>query len=72
MTRVPKPDLRIDRCVCHDVTFERALEVSKQRSLSLDQLADELGCTTGCGSCEPYLRRCLATGQVVFHEIIED
>jgi len=64
--------LTIDRCVCHDVTFRRALEVAKERSLSLEQLCDELGCTTGCGSCEPYLRRCLATGQVVFREIIED
>jgi len=64
--------LTIDRCVCHDVTFRRALEVAKERSLSLEQLSDELGCTMGCGSCEPYLRRCLATGQVVFREIIED
>lgn len=64
----------VDRCVCHQVTFERALDraaelraqgVTDEAAL-LARLADELGCTTGCGMCRPYLRLTLRTGRTAF------
>ncbi len=64
----------VDRCVCHQVTFERALAratelrrdgVSDEADL-LARLADELGCATGCGMCRPYLRLTLRTGRTAF------
>ena len=64
--------LRIDRCICHGVSFERALQAARDEGLSLPQLEDRLLCGTGCGLCRPYLRRALRTGQVVFHEIVND
>ena len=33
-------------------------------------LAREFRCGTGCGLCEPYVRRMMRTGQVVFHQVI--
>lgn len=62
--------LRVDRCICHGVTFEEVVRAARADGLSLAQLEDRLGCGTGCGLCRPYLRRALRTGQVVFHQIV--
>ena len=62
--------LRVDRCICHGVTFEEVVRTAKADGLSLAQLEDRLGCGTGCGLCRPYLRRAVRTGQVVFHQIV--
>jgi bacterioferritin-associated ferredoxin len=64
--------LRIDRCICHGVSFEEAVNATQEHGLSLSQLEDRLGCGTGCGLCRPYLRRALRTGQVIFHQIVLD
>lgn len=38
--------------------------------MSLNQLMRETGCGAQCGLCRPYLRRMLATGETVFHQIL--
>ena len=38
----------------------------------LEQLMRETGCGAQCGLCRPYLRRMLATGETVFHQIIAE
>lgn len=64
-------DLRIDRCVCHDVTFSEVVQWSRSSgSRSVDCAAKALGCTQGCGLCLPYVERALRTGETVFSEII--
>ena len=65
------PQLRIERCVCHDVTFREVVEWSKStRCASVEGAAREFKCTTSCGMCTPYVERALETGQAVFHEIL--
>ena len=66
-----RPQLRIDRCVCHDVSFAALAEWSASTGCrSVDEAAREFKCTTSCGMCLPYVERALATGQTVFHEIL--
>lgn len=66
-----RPQLRIDRCVCHDVTFSEIVEWSESNGCRhVDAVAREFKCTTSCGMCLPYVERALETGQKVFHEIL--
>lgn len=63
--------LRIDRCVCHDVTFSEVVAWSRTSgSRDVGCAASELGCTQGCGMCLPYVERALRTGETVFREIL--
>ena len=39
---------------------------------TLDGLMAATGCGAQCGLCRPYLRRMLATGETVFHEILTE
>jgi bacterioferritin-associated ferredoxin len=51
--------------------FADLLPLARTRGYRLADLMRETGCGDRCGLCRPYLRRMLATGQTVFHEIIE-
>ena len=62
--------MRIDRCVCEDKRFGELLARARAEGLGLRELAEREGCGTHCGWCVAYLRRALATGEVVFREII--
>ena len=64
--------IRIDRCVCRDTVFASLLPAARKGNWSLEDLRRETGCGAQCGLCRPYLRRMLATGEVVFSSIIED
>ena len=66
-----RPQLRIDRCVCHDVTFREVVEWSKATGCrSVDEAARQFRCTTSCGMSLPYVERALESGQPVFHELL--
>lgn len=64
----------VDRCVCHQVSFARIkARADELRGAGvtgpddlLERLADELGCTTGCGLCDPYVRLTLRTSETRF------
>lgn len=56
--------MAVNRCVCHDVTFKRLVEMARDEGLTLEQLSERTGCGTGCGTCVPYIRIALRTGQV--------
>jgi bacterioferritin-associated ferredoxin len=62
--------MRIDRCVCEGKPFGELLAVARAHDLELRELAEREGCGTHCGWCVAYLRRALATGEVVFREIM--
>lgn len=64
--------IRIDRCVCRDTVFVSLLPAAREGNWSLEDLMRETGCGGQCGLCRPYLRRMLATGEVVFSSIIEE
>jgi len=56
----PRP---VKMCVCHGVTFK---EVVAAQLKDLDQIKNEFGCGTSCGTCLPYLKRMLETGETEF------
>ncbi len=64
--------LRIDRCVCRQRLFAELLPIARVGGWTLDQLTAETGCGGQCGLCRPYLRRMLATGETIFHQILVD
>lgn len=55
--------MHVNRCVCHEVTFARLIELAKQTNSTFEQLQAMTGCCTGCTMCEPYVHKALATGQ---------
>ena len=63
--------LTIDRCVCAGRLFADLLPLARTRGYRLADLMRETGCGDRCGLCRPYLRRMLASGETVFHEVIE-
>ena len=64
--------MRIDRCICTGLTFARICEQARAEGWDLDQVKTELGAGANCGLCRPYLRRGLATGEVVFDRVLTD
>jgi bacterioferritin-associated ferredoxin len=52
--------------------FQQLLPLARRNDWRLDELMRQTGCGAQCGLCRPYLRRMLLTGEVVFHELIED
>ena len=63
--------LTIDRCVCAGRLFADLLPLARTRGYRLADLMRETGCGDRCGLCRPYLNRMLASGETVFHEVIE-
>lgn len=55
--------MRVDRCICHGVTFAELLRLARDRGLGLEELSELTGCGTGCGMCVPYIRAALRTGR---------
>lgn len=64
--------MHINRCVCTNTTFAELVAIAKRDGLSLPQLAEQTGCTQGCGLCRPYVKRALETGQTEFHQLLPD
>ena len=61
--------MRVDRCVCFDVTFGELDAYARETSCDLDGLSARFGCGRGCGLCIPYIRRMLETGETSFELI---
>lgn len=47
-------------CVCNAVTDRAIYRAIDRGADSFDQLVDELGVATGCGSCESAVRQMIA------------
>jgi len=62
--------LEITRCLCRNVAFDQLLPLARAGGWDLPELMRRTGCGAGCGLCRPYLRRMLATGETVFHELL--
>lgn len=58
--------MKVDRCVCFDVTFAELQRFAKTRACDLEALRREFHCGRGCGLCIPYIRQMLETGRTVF------
>lgn len=65
------PQYFIDRCVCHNKTFSEIKAVAKATGAeTLEALMKEADFGHSCGTCHPYARRMLVTGEVIFHELL--
>jgi len=64
--------LRIDRCVCVNVTFAELKETAEAEGLDAAALGRRYGCGLGCGLCSPYVRRMVRTGETVFREVLTE
>lgn len=62
--------MRIDKCICTDMTFEQLIAEAREHGLSVDELGDCYGAGAGCGLCRAYLKRGIITGETVFHQIL--
>jgi bacterioferritin-associated ferredoxin len=62
----------VSMCLCRGVPFRDLLPRARAAGWDLDALMRETGCGRQCGLCRPYLRRMLATGTTVFHELLGD
>ncbi len=51
----------VNRCVCQEVPFWAIAALAKQGK-SFDQIREATHCCQGCGTCEPYVRKVIATG----------
>jgi NAD(P)H-nitrite reductase large subunit len=53
----------VRRCVCFSTTFEELLEADVR---SIDEIQERFRCGTKCGTCVPYLKKMLDTGETAF------
>jgi bacterioferritin-associated ferredoxin len=57
----------IDRCICHEVPFEEALELAEAEGCeTVEDLRERIDICGSCRMCLPYLRKALETGQTEF------
>ena len=63
--------LRIDRCVCVNVTFAQMRAFADDRGAAdVAQLRSAFGCAENCGLCEPYIKRMLESRTVIFNSVL--
>lgn len=67
-----RPAVHIDRCVCLRFPFGELLAQARAEAWGLAELIRETGCGDECGLCRPYIRQMLATGETVFHRVLEE
>ncbi len=56
----------VNRCLCHDLSFEYLCGLAEEKGLDFEGLQKETNCSMGCGLCEPYVRLMLKTGKTDF------
>lgn len=59
----PLPPGPVTRCCCYDVSFRDLKDLAAATGADLTVLGLMTGCGTGCGTCRPYIRVMLKTGQ---------
>ncbi len=58
--------MKVDRCVCFEVSFRTLKAYADRTGCDLDGLTARYGCGRGCALCVPYIRKMLATGATSF------
>ncbi len=65
--------LLIDRCVCHDTSFEEIKAYAETHALTeFIPLWQACDFGKGCGMCRPYVKRMLETGETAYTAILRD
>lgn len=61
------PNRTVNRCICHDKTFEEIKEYADDNNIrSVEELRWDNYCSCGCGLCSPYIEIVLETGETAF------
>jgi len=68
----PGMSVRIDRCVCTGRLFCDLVRQAKQENKTIEQIMLESRAGHGCALCRPYLREAMATGRMIFTEVISE
>ena len=65
--------IKIDRCVCKEISFRELLDMAALLGSDLDLLALSTGASIDCGTCRPWLALALERRQWCFevhdHEV---
>ncbi len=61
------PRIRIDRCVCKQISFTELLEMTHVLGPDIDLIALSTGASIECGTCRPWLQKAIATGEAAFY-----
>src|SRR5690625_4698753 len=57
----------VDRCICHNISFEEIRKVAVEKELTtVEQLQTKNIWSTSCRLCEQYIEEVLVTGQASF------
>ncbi len=57
----------VDRCICHQISFEQILKSVNERGLrTVQEIQAEKLSSTNCKLCLPYIERMLETGETSF------
>jgi bacterioferritin-associated ferredoxin len=66
-------DKPVKACMCYPYTFAELKDMAaKNNWTTLAQIREEVGCSTGCGLCRPYLLKMLETGETEFAVLDDD
>ena len=62
----------VDRCICHQISFEEVKKIAEEEEYtSVEELRAEKICSTNCKLCGPYVERMLRTGETEFSHGLE-
>lgn len=65
--------IKIDRCICYNVTFEEIKKLMNEKHLkTIEDIQMHIEVSQNCKLCRPYILKMIDTGQTVFHEIISE
>ncbi len=57
----------VDRCICHQITFEEIRKAADERGLrTVQEIQAEKLSSTNCRLCLPYIEQMLQTGETSF------
>ncbi len=60
------PHIKIDRCVCKEMSFQELIEMASILGNDLDMIALSTGASIECGTCRPWLKQALEIGIACF------
>ncbi len=59
--------MKVDRCVCHEITFAEIKRIASEKHLSsVKEIEENRIACTNCKLCIPYVELVLETGETEF------
>ena len=60
----------INRCICHNVSFAKMLQLMADKNLTIKEAMEKTGAGGNCGLCIPYIRLSVEIGKTS-HPVID-